>query len=146
MARAACCRPTPCCAAPDVEIAIVDGTHASLLQQLCSAEVDPGALRAEPGSDEARHETLFTDDPVVVARAGHPCLGQRGASRASLLQCHWNLVLLLDERQATGRNKQNESLDRAAALVSAGLRCDPLEFISGRSARGVPPQKPRDST
>lgn len=124
---------------PEVEIAIVDGTYESLLQQLCSADVDliVGALRADPGSDEVRQETLFTDDLAVVARAGHPCLVQPGASLASLL--HWDWVVPLDDTPASAAlarvfAAQGLAAPRGALQASSPAMTRALVMQTGRLA------------
>jgi DNA-binding transcriptional LysR family regulator len=80
---------------PEVEIAIVDGTYESLLQQLRSADVDliVGALRADDGTAEVRQELLFEDDLAVVARAGHPCLQDSLGGLAGLMRFDWVVPL-----------------------------------------------------
>ncbi len=59
---------------PDMEIRIVEGSHAELIEPLRDGEIDLliGALRdASPGNDVVQ-QPLFEDQPVVIGRAGHP--------------------------------------------------------------------------
>lgn len=59
---------------PGVEIRIVEGSHAELLEPLRDGEIDLliGALRTpSPGSD-VEQTALFDDRPVVIGRVGHP--------------------------------------------------------------------------
>lgn len=59
---------------PHVEIRIVEGSHAELLEPLRDGEIDflIGALRSpSPGSD-VEQTPLFDDLPVVIGRVGHP--------------------------------------------------------------------------
>lgn len=61
-------------AAPDVEIVIAEGAYAELIEPLRDGELDIliGALRPHsPGPDVSMDE-LFIDQPVVIARKGHP--------------------------------------------------------------------------
>lgn len=63
---------------PGLRLTIVDGTYASLMGQLLAAEVDLvfGGLR--PGAPAGLcQETLLTEQLVVMARRGHPCLSPR---------------------------------------------------------------------
>lgn len=59
---------------PQIDVAVVEGSHAELAAPLRDGEVDMmvGALRdPSPGSD-LEQVPLFADTPVIVARAGHP--------------------------------------------------------------------------
>jgi LysR family transcriptional regulator, regulator for genes of the gallate degradation pathway len=59
---------------PDIDIRIVEGSHAELIEPLRDGEIDLliGALRDPlPGSDVAQH-ALFADHPVVLGRMDHP--------------------------------------------------------------------------
>jgi LysR family transcriptional regulator, regulator for genes of the gallate degradation pathway len=59
---------------PEVDIRIIEGSHAELIEPLRDGEIDLliGALRdPSPGSDVAQRP-MFADHPVVLGRAGHP--------------------------------------------------------------------------
>jgi len=58
---------------PDVDIAVVEGSHTELVGPLRDGEIDLmiGALRDELSADLAQ-QPLFIDRPVVLARAHHP--------------------------------------------------------------------------
>ncbi|WP_092941480.1 LysR family transcriptional regulator [Paracidovorax wautersii] len=76
---------------PDIEVAIVDGTYESLMQQLLGADIDAiaGALRADAPAGEVRQLHLLDDDLVVVAPAGHAALRRKRLQLADLLQWPW---------------------------------------------------------
>ncbi|UVO53403.1 LysR family transcriptional regulator [Sphingomonas sp. SUN039] len=59
---------------PHVEIRIVEGSHAELIEPLRDGEIDLliGALRAPSPGDDVSQVPLFEDQPVVIARSGHP--------------------------------------------------------------------------
>ena len=66
----------------DVDIGIIEGSYAELVGPLRDGEIDMmiGALRSA-GFDEGIIQTpLFEDRPVILARAGHPLAGARGAA------------------------------------------------------------------
>lgn len=71
---------------PNVDIAIVEGSHAELLGPLRDGEIDLmiGALRSSLPSDLEEHR-LFVDRPIVVGRAGHPLTQSRIRPRAEQL-------------------------------------------------------------
>ena len=61
---------------PDVEIVIVEGSHAELAEPLRDGSIDfmVGAMRAPgPGPDLAQRP-LFEDGVIAIARAGHPII------------------------------------------------------------------------
>lgn len=61
-----------------VEIRIVEGSHAELIEPLRDGELDllVGALR-EPGpGEDVQQKSLFEDHPVVIGRYDHPLRGQ----------------------------------------------------------------------
>ncbi|MEQ8741632.1 LysR substrate-binding domain-containing protein [Parasphingorhabdus sp.] len=59
---------------PEIRIKIVEGSHAELIEPLRDGEVDflIGALRDPGPGDDVQQKALFEDQPVVIARAGHP--------------------------------------------------------------------------
>ncbi len=59
---------------PEVDIAVVEGSHAELVGPLRDGEIDMtiGALRFPPPGPDVAQLPLFEDRPVIVGRAGHP--------------------------------------------------------------------------
>ena len=59
---------------PDVEIRIVEGSHAELIEPLRDGDIDLliGALRDVSPGDDVEQRALFEDRPVIIARSGHP--------------------------------------------------------------------------
>jgi LysR family transcriptional regulator, regulator for genes of the gallate degradation pathway len=62
---------------PGVQLRIVEGSHAELIEPLSDGEIDVlvGALRAALPSNDVVQAPLFDDRPVVLARPGHPLAG-----------------------------------------------------------------------
>lgn len=61
---------------PDVDIRIIEGSHAELIEPLRDGDIDLliGALRdPSPGVDVVQ-QALFADHPVVLGRVGHPII------------------------------------------------------------------------
>jgi len=77
---------------PEVDIAIIEGSHAELIGPLRDGEIDftIGALRDPPPGQDLVQRALFTDHPVVIARADHPLanLG-RAPSAEELARFGW---------------------------------------------------------
>lgn len=65
---------------PQVDLTIVEGSHAELVGPLRDGEIDllVGALRAE-APDGIAQQPLFDDRPIIIARAGHPLAARGGA-------------------------------------------------------------------
>lgn len=78
-------------ALPGLEVAIIDGTYDTLIQQLRHADIDciVGALRARPGADDLQQEALFLDPLAVVARATHPLARGRRPDWRMLSRAQW---------------------------------------------------------
>jgi len=59
---------------PDSEIAIVEGSHAELVEPLRDGDLDllVGALRDPVSGEDLVQTALFEDRPVIIGRAGHP--------------------------------------------------------------------------
>jgi len=59
---------------PDVEIVIVEGAHAELIEPLRDGELDLliGALRYPPPGDDVVQTPVFDDHPVIIGRHAHP--------------------------------------------------------------------------
>ncbi len=76
-------------ARPDVSLAIVEGSHAELVEPLRDGELDMliGALRF-PASADLDQTPLFEDSPVILARAGHP-LATMADSWTALTRYPW---------------------------------------------------------
>lgn len=64
---------------PGVEIRIVEGSHAELIEPLRDGELDllVGALRDPAPGDDVRQKMLFEDHPVVIGRYEHPLRDQQ---------------------------------------------------------------------
>lgn len=65
-------------ARPDFPFEIIDGRYDEILGRLRQGEIDMliGALRFPPPITDIMQERLFDDTAVIVARHGHPLLGQ----------------------------------------------------------------------
>ena len=76
---------------PDVEIRIVEGSHAELIEPLRDGEIDLliGALRDPGPGDDVVQQPLFEDQPVVIARVGHPLGSIVKISPAALAAYPW---------------------------------------------------------
>lgn len=74
---------------PQVDLTIVEGSHAELVGPLRDGEIDllVGALRAE-APDGIAQRPLFDDRPIIIGRAGHPLAGRGGMIDASDLACY----------------------------------------------------------
>lgn len=70
---------------PEVDIAVVEGSHAELIGPLRDGEIDMtiGALRDPLPSADVAQWPLFEDRPVIVGRAGHPLARAGRAMRSS---------------------------------------------------------------
>ncbi|MFL6728180.1 MAG: LysR substrate-binding domain-containing protein [Sphingomicrobium sp.] len=76
---------------PNVDIAVVEGSHTELVGPLRDGELDVmiGALRDHMPNDLAQ-QPLFVDRPVVLARANHPlALSDRKPAAAELAAYPW---------------------------------------------------------
>ncbi|MDB6452994.1 LysR family transcriptional regulator [Falsirhodobacter sp. 20TX0035] len=75
---------------PTAQISVVEGPYSDLLASLRSGQVDLliGALRDPAPTRDITQEALFADDPVIVARAGHPLAGAP-LDMAQLLDFPW---------------------------------------------------------
>jgi DNA-binding transcriptional LysR family regulator len=77
---------------PDVDVAIAEGSHVELVGPLRDGEIDlmVGALRDPSPGDDLAQAPLFTDRPLIIARAGHP-LAQCGGNPAAadLIRFPW---------------------------------------------------------
>ncbi|MCE7798033.1 LysR family transcriptional regulator [Sphingobium sufflavum] len=59
---------------PEVDIVIIEGSHAELVGPLRDGEIDMmvGALRDPATHQDLAQQALFIDHPTIIARAGHP--------------------------------------------------------------------------
>jgi len=78
---------------PDVEIRIVEGSHAELIEPMRDGEIDllVGALRDPPPGADVVQTALFEDQPVVIARSGHPLANRSDLSPALLATFPWTI-------------------------------------------------------
>lgn len=76
--------------APDVDIAVHEGSHAELAVPLRDGEIDLmlGALRADVEVSDLVQEPIFEDRPVLVMRTGHPLL-RDDTPAAKMLEFPW---------------------------------------------------------
>ncbi|WP_428152149.1 LysR family transcriptional regulator [Brevundimonas sp.] len=77
---------------PEIDIAIIEGSHAELVGPLRDGELDlmVGALRPSTSDAEIVQTPLFEDRPVILARAGHPLAGIKTAiSPRQMLAYPW---------------------------------------------------------
>lgn len=79
--------------APQVAIAVVEGSHADLAGPLREGEVDLmlGALRADGLHEDLAQEAVFEDRPALILRAGHPLLSEPVPDGARLAAFEWIL-------------------------------------------------------
>jgi DNA-binding transcriptional LysR family regulator len=75
---------------PDVRITILEGSRAELIEPLRNGAIDlmVGALRNPLLEEDFEQTPLFKDQPVVIARAGHP-LASAPASLDQLAHYPW---------------------------------------------------------
>ena len=73
----------------DVDIVVVEGSHAELAGPLRDGEIDLmlGALRDPAAVEDLVQEQVFIDRPQVIARAGHP-LAATGRPTGAVLAAH----------------------------------------------------------
>ncbi|WP_108500920.1 LysR family transcriptional regulator [Paracoccus indicus] len=76
---------------PTARIGIVEGPYSDLLAGLRSGQVDLliGALRDPAPAKDIMQEALFTDDPVIVGRTGHPLATSEDLDFTRLLDFPW---------------------------------------------------------
>lgn len=76
---------------PGTSVAISDGAYDPLLFDLRQGKIDflIGALRNPAPAPDVVEEMLFVDRFAVVARAGHPLMGQRHVSPRDLARYDW---------------------------------------------------------
>lgn len=77
---------------PNSEVFVADGSHAELIEPLRDGELDflIGALREAPPGPDVVQDPLFDDQPVIIARYGHPLEARKGAADLEhLLRFDW---------------------------------------------------------
>jgi len=107
---------------PEVRIAIAEGSRAELVEPLRNGMIDMmiGALRHPLVEPDLVQTALFADEPVIVARHGHPLAGTR-PDLATLAQYPW----VLPARGAPLRTSW------AAMFAAAGVNEPPVPVESG---------------
>jgi LysR family transcriptional regulator of gallate degradation len=77
---------------PDVDVAVLEGSHSELSGPLRDGDIDLmlGALRSGAEVEGLAQEAVFSDQPVLVMRAGHPLL-QAGDPAQAMLAYPWVL-------------------------------------------------------
>lgn len=72
---------------PDMEILVIEGSHGELVEPLRDGSLDfmIGAVRDPPPGPDLQQRPLFTDKPIVLARAGHPLSERTGGGQAAVL-------------------------------------------------------------
>lgn len=76
---------------PAASVEVVEGPYVELLADLREGTMDVlvGAMRDPAPVADVTQEPLFTDDPVIVGRAGHPLLAEAGFRFERLLDFPW---------------------------------------------------------
>ena len=107
---------------PQVRIAIAEGARAELVEPLRSGMIDMmiGALRQPLIEPDLVQTALFEDEPIIVARAGHPLAGTR-PNLAALARHAW----ILPARGAPLRDSWN------AMFADANAPAPPVPVESG---------------
>lgn len=77
---------------PDVDFAVVEGSHAELIGPLRDGEIDLmlGALRGD-GTDDVAEEAVFDDAPKLIMRRDHPLALTRGLVGREIAAYPWIL-------------------------------------------------------
>lgn len=78
---------------PDVDVAIIEGSHGELAGPLRSGEIDflLGAVRGSAVKDDLIEEAMFVDRPMLVMRRGHPLSQANRLGIAEARNCEWIL-------------------------------------------------------
>ena len=107
---------------PNVHIAIAEGARAELVEPLRNGMIDMmiGALRQPLIEPDLVQTALFEDEPIIVARAGHPLAGTR-PNLAALARHAW----ILPARGAPLRDSWN------AMFADANAPAPPVPVESG---------------
>ena len=107
---------------PQVRIAIAEGARAELVEPLRNGMIDMmiGALRQPLIEPDLVQTAMFEDEPIIVARAGHPLAGTR-PNLAALARHAW----ILPARGAPLRDSWN------AMFADANAPAPPVPVESG---------------
>lgn len=72
---------------PNARVLVAEGSHVELVEPLRDGELEilVGALRSPPPGPDLVQSSLFDDQPVILARQGHPIHRQRAAVDISTL-------------------------------------------------------------
>jgi LysR family transcriptional regulator, regulator for genes of the gallate degradation pathway len=78
---------------PDIEIRIIEGSHAELIEPLRDGEIDlmVGALRDSAPGNDVMQLPLFEDQPLVIASAKHPLASLKDVTPKDLAKYPWIL-------------------------------------------------------
>lgn len=87
---------------PDIDVAVVEGSHGELLGPLRDGEIDflLGALRSDEVHEDLAQEPVFEDRLRIIMRKGHPLTQTSVLDRALLAASEW----VLPSREAPLRN------------------------------------------
>lgn len=79
---------------PGITAAIVEGSHAELIEPLRDGELDllVGALRTPEAGGDVVQQPLFDDHPIVVSRADHPLTKMKRPDIAALARYPWTIA------------------------------------------------------
>lgn len=79
---------------PQVEVRIVEGSHAELIEPLRDGEIDLliGALRDPAPGTDVEQRALLVDRPVIIGRVGHPLANRKGVTAAVLAGYDWTIA------------------------------------------------------
>lgn len=118
----------------EAQIEVVEGPYPELLNNLRHGELDilVGALRDPLPVTDVTQEGLFSDEPVIVARAGHPLAG-RQLEFQNLLDYPW----IISANGTPGRSRW-EQMFTSRGLQPPDLRieCGSLLVIRGLILEG----------
>jgi len=100
-----------CASHPDIDISVVEGSHAELSGPLRDGEIDMmlGALRDGAEADGLDVQAVFADRPMVMMRAGHPLAADAGGDMLDYpwimpggetpLRRHWEAMIVAQGRR-----------------------------------------------
>ncbi|TCM16458.1 transcriptional regulator /LysR family transcriptional regulator [Novosphingobium sp. PhB165] len=118
----------------DAQVSVVEGPYPELLNSLRHGELDilVGALRDPLPVADVTQEGLFSDDPVIVARSGHPLAGRKFEFEM-LLEFPW----VISAGGTPGRKRWEEMFtSRGLAPPKLRIECGSLLVIRGLMLEG----------